>query len=292
MVDPLLATGGSFHNPGGFHFKSRGVQGFDFLGHAVDGAQGAVKVLQVHDHDVVPQAQALQVAHQVAVDDGELTRQVGLDRQIAKAWLDTGVHANDVGDGGGRCNGHAVGIAHAVFGNLLAQSIPVHGAAAVNFHIAAALFLEHVKGVQRHDALIPQGAFVAGVLAALGSQLGGRPVSVVADGFHGRVGKFHSLLGGIRHALLVERILETHETQAHRTVTHIRVACFFDGVVVDVDHVVEHAHGRFDGALQFGVVDLFAVGAVHQVLWQVDRTQVAHRSFGVAGVQSDLGAQV
>jgi hypothetical protein len=40
------------------------------------------------------------------------------------------------------------------------------------------------------------------------------------------------------------------------------------------------------------MVDLFAVGAVDQVLWKVDRTQVAHRSFGVAGVQGDLGAQV
>ena len=40
------------------------------------------------------------------------------------------------------------------------------------------------------------------------------------------------------------------------------------------------------------MVDLFAVGAVFQVLGQVDRAQVADRGFGVAGVERDLGAQV
>ena len=40
------------------------------------------------------------------------------------------------------------------------------------------------------------------------------------------------------------------------------------------------------------MVDLLAVGAVHEVARQVHRTQVAHRDFGLAGVERDLGAQV
>ena len=61
-----------------------------------------------------------------------------------------------------------------------------------------------------------------------------------------------------------------------------------DGVVVDVDHVVEHAHGHLDGLLELVVVEF----AVLDVLQQIDRTQVAHGGFGVAGVQRDFGAQV
>ena len=69
---------------------------------------------------------------------------------------------------------------------------------------------------------------------------------------------------------------------------HIGVAGFLDGVVINVNHVVEHAHGCRDGDLELVVIDF----AVLQVLEQVDRAQVANRCFGVAGVQCDLGAQI
>ena len=72
----------------------------------------------------------------------------------------------------------------------------------------------------------------------------------------------------------------------------LRVARLLDRVVVDVDHVVEHAHRRGDGLLQLVVVELLAPSAVLQVLHQVDRAEVADRDLGVAGVQRDLGAQV
>ena len=82
----------------------------------------------------------------------------------------------------------------------------------------------------------------------------------------------------------------------------VGVARFFDRVVIDVNHVVEHAHRRSDGFLQLDVVQhgsdaaaaagSFASGSGHQMLQQVDRAQVAHRCFRVAGVECDLGAQV
>ena len=65
-------------------------------------------MFQVHDHHVIPQTQALQIAHQVAVHDGELTGQVRLNRQVAKAGLDRRVYTNDVGDGGSRRDGDAI----------------------------------------------------------------------------------------------------------------------------------------------------------------------------------------
>ena len=71
----------------------------------------------------------------------------------------------------------------------------------------------------------------------------------------------------------------------------VAVARLLHRVVVDVDHVVEHAHRRGDGALQLDLVDLVPCRLL-QVLRQVDRAQVAHRDLGVAGVERDLGAQV
>jgi len=56
--------------------------------------------------------------------------------------------------------------------------------------------------------------------------------------------------------------LEAHDAQAHGAVAQVGVARFFHGVVVDVDHVVEHAHRRLDGALELVVIDLFAVSTV------------------------------
>ena len=74
--------------------------------------------------------------------------------------------------------------------------------------------------------------------------------------------------------------------------TQVGVACFFDGVIVDVDHVVQHAHGGVYGALEFVVVKFFAGGAVFEMAHQIDRTEVANGSLGVAGVERDFSTQV
>ena len=88
--------------------------------------------------------------------------------------------------------------------------------------------------------------------------------------------------------LQVQRVLEAHDPQADRTVLEVRITRLRHRVVVDVDHVIEHAHGHVDGALELGGVQL----AVHDVVRQVDRAQVADRDFILVGVQGDLGAQV
>jgi hypothetical protein len=85
---------------------------------------------------------------------------------------------------------------------------------------------------------------------------------------------------------LVQAVLEAHQAQSHRAVPQVGVTRFFDRVIVDVDHVVEHAHGGGDRLLQLGVIDR----AIFQVLQQIDRTQIADRGFRVAGIEGDLGA--
>ena len=89
--------------------------------------------------------------------------------------------------------------------------------------------------------------------------------------------------------LQVQRILEAHDAQTDRTVTEVGVTRGIDAVVVDVDDVIQHAHGSLHGARQLGGVQL----AIDDVIDQVDRAQVAHGDFiAGAGVQGDLGAQV
>ena len=156
LVDPFLAARGGLDQPLRLHFKRRGVKGLQFLRHAVDLAQRAVEVLEVHHHHFVPQAEALEVAHQRGIDDGELAAQVALDRQVAKARFYGSVDADDVADGGGGRNRHAVGVAHAVLADAGAQDFPVQRAAAVHLHIAAARLLQQVQAVQRQNALVPQ----------------------------------------------------------------------------------------------------------------------------------------
>jgi hypothetical protein len=60
--------------------------------------------------------------------------------------------------------------------------------------------------------------------------------------------------------LLVQTVLECHDAQTHRTVTQVGVAGFFDSVIVDVDHIVEHAHRGVDGFLELVVVQFLALG--------------------------------
>ena len=66
---------------------------------------------------------------------------------------------------------------------------------------------------------------------------------MVADSFHRTVGEVDCGLRGVGRAQLVQRILEAHDAQAHRAVAQVGVTRLLDGVVVDVDDVVEHAHG-------------------------------------------------
>ena len=60
------------------------------------------------------------------------------------------------------------------------------------------------------------------------------------------------------------------------------------GVEVDVDNVIQHAHGGVYGAFQALHIQ-FAIGNVGS---QVHRAQVAHGDFIGAGVQGDFSAQV
>ncbi|MNS61285.1 hypothetical protein D3C72_943090 [compost metagenome] len=92
---------------------------------------------------------------------------------------------------------------------------------------------------------------------------------------------------------LVQAVLEGHDAKADRAVAHVRVTRLVHGVVVDVDDVVEHAHGGIDRLFQLVLVQLLAaVAIVLDMAGQIDRAQVADSGFRVTGIERDLGAQV
>ena len=100
--------------------------------------------------------------------------------------------------------------------------------------------------------------------------------------------KATAVLRGVADAELPERVLEPHQTETDRAVAQVRGARLRDGVVVEVDHVVEHAHGDAHRLPQSVVVD--ALGA--DVGGEVDRAEVADGDLVPAGVEQDLGAEV
>ena len=70
--------------------------------------------------------------------------------------------------------------------------------------------------------------------------------------------------------------------------TEIRSLRLRHGVVVDVDHVIEHPDRRTHGAPELVEIQF----TVLNVLRQIHRAQIANRDLFRVGVQSDLGAKI
>ena len=132
----------------------------EVLGDAVDVGELAVEVFELVEHLLVPEAFFLEVVDELAVEDDEVAAEVAFDEEVFVAGLDAGGGAHDVADGCGGGDGEDVGVAHAVLGDFVAHGAPVHFAAAGDFDVLAALFLQHVEGVLGEEAAVPLGSFV------------------------------------------------------------------------------------------------------------------------------------
>ena len=112
---------------------------------------------------MVPEVGLFEVFDELAVEDDEVAGEVGFNVEVFVVRLDAGGGAHDVGDGGGGGDGEDVGVAHAVFGDFLADDGPVHFPAAWDVDFAAALGFEEVDGVLGEEAAVPFAAFVTAV---------------------------------------------------------------------------------------------------------------------------------
>ena len=232
------------------------------------------------------------------VDNGELARKIRLHVKILERGFDTGRHADDVADRCGWCDGNAIAVTHAMFANPFAQAIPIQGAGAIDLQIPPTLLRQKIKRVLGEDSTIPQGAPIAGVAAALRSEIGAGPVRVVADGFHRTVCELDRCGACVRDTQQVQTVLKPHDAQADRAMLQVGMTSFGDGVVVDIDDVIEHAHRGLDGSAQFVMIQCIARAAVSihsnlvQMREQIDRPEIAHGDFSRAGIECDLGAEV
>ena len=75
----------------------------------------------------------------------------------------------------------------------------------------------------------------------------------------------------------IERILEAHDAEADGAVSDIGLSGLGHAVIVDVDDVIEHAHGGFAGLAKLFEIEL----AIFEVVDQVDGAEVADSGFGV-----------
>ena len=164
------------------------------------------------EHLFCPKATFLEITNELAVKHNKVARQVALNEKILVGRLNARRGAHDVRNGGGRRDGEHVGIAHAVFGNLFAQWLPVHLSGAGYYNFFATFFGQYVQGVLRHEAALPLGAFVAAVGALLRCQISRCFVGVVGDSFHELVIELNGSWGGEGYVLFVESILQTHNT--------------------------------------------------------------------------------
>ena len=58
----------------------------------------------------------------------------------------------------------------------------------------------------------------------------------------------------------MQAILKTHDAQPDRTVLEVGIACLGYRVIIDVDHVIQHAHGRRYRALELVTINLTCLG--------------------------------
>ena len=135
------------------------------------------------------------------------------------------------------------------------ERVPIHGDRLIDLNITATLFRKQLERVIRQDAAIPQRAFVRAVTATFFGELGRSEVGVITDCFHRAIRKLHRILRRVRRAHHVQRILKTHDAEAHRAMLQVRSACFFDGVVINVNDVVEHAHRGTNRLLQLDLIE-------------------------------------
>lgn len=207
LVNPLLAAGGGVDEVVVADAEDGEVFLFEVLGDAVDVGELTIKVFELVEHLLVPEAFFLEVVDELAVEDDEVAAEVAFDEEVFVAGLNARGGAHDVGDGRSRGDGEDVGVAHAVLGDFVADDAPVHFAAAGDVDVLATLFLEEVEGVLGEEAAVPLGTFVALVGATLASEVAGATVGVVGDGFHEFVVEVDGLLGGEGVAFFVEGIL-------------------------------------------------------------------------------------
>jgi hypothetical protein len=120
------------------------------------------------------------------------------------------------------------------------------------------------------DALVKEGERAP--------DLGQLLTGLVADGIHrvhDLLGQGDALLAVVGHAHVEEHVRKAHDAQADLAGGAGHPVDLGQGVLVDLNHVVQEVDGGADGLFQLGPVQHPPGGGLHQVVDQVDGAQVA-----------------
>ena len=289
MVDPFLTTCCGIDEVFILDTKCGGVFLDEVLWDAFDCIELAVEVFHLIEHVLGPETAIFEVANEVGIEHDEVAGEITLHEEILISRLDARCGAHDVRDR--RCwrDREDVGVTHTVLSDLFAEWLPVHFAGAWHFYFDATLICEHVECVLWHEAAVPLGTFVGAVSAVLGCDIAGGFVSVVGDGFHELVVELNGGLGSEGDVLLIECVLQTHDTETNRAVTAVGCLRGFGWIEVNIDHIIKCAHGDADRLAELFVVE---VAIFIEVRVEHDGTEVTDSGFFVAGVECDLGAEI
>ncbi|CAM5605619.1 hypothetical protein SSTU70S_02793 [Stutzerimonas stutzeri] len=134
--------------------------------------------------------------------------QVRFDVQVLVRRLDGLRHANDVGDGRGRRDGHDVGVADAFFTRSRIDAQSSDSVRSTSMYCWPRASMRICWESSGRMPLDHQRAVEAGVGAALVGQVTGGLDGVVADGFHGLVGEVDGGIGAVGDVLQVQGVLE------------------------------------------------------------------------------------
>ena len=136
-------------------FERPAVQFLQVVRNGVYLLNRAVVELDAVHHLLVPQADFLQIRHEVVVDDGELPGHVRFHVEVRVQRFDGGRRPVDGGNGRRRRDGHRVRVPHPVFCDVLADDVPVERLLAVGRNFAVALRFQRVDGVLREQSPVP-----------------------------------------------------------------------------------------------------------------------------------------
>src|SRR5262249_31057005 len=244
------------------------------LRHVLHGTVGEFEAIA---HLLAPETQIFKLGDQISIDLKKVARKRLALEEVGDLRLDAFVRADDRRDRRGRCDGDEQRVAQAVLANALAQLVPARwiiGSNAPMIHLQCATGSASVR--ERR------------VWAVLGSE---RARGIQCVEINLLLDAARKLAGFRRvkwKSEQEENILQSHDSQADRPPSSIRITGGSDGVEVDVDHAVEKLDGGAHGLRQ-----LFEVEAEPgDVLCKIDRAKIADRGFLPRADFGDFSAKI
>ena len=273
-------TVGSHLNNGPLRdFPNGLVEGLDVLGNAGNVLDRATFGNDAVLHVVGPETHLYEIPEKPRVDDLELAGEHTSLVDVGGIRLEALVVAENLRGGSSGHRSKQQTVANTVFLYVLLEGSPI-----------PEVGRSDVPHVVLEDALGDGRTLIGGVGALLLGKLAGGSKSGVVDGLEDLNVQLASLSRIEGHTESQESISKTLHTDTNRTVAHVAVVGFLDGVVVDVDDPVEVADDDLGDLVQ--PLEVVRGILVVDEGGKSERRKVANSDLIRSRVLNDLSAQV